>query len=422
MKNYPLPKLYLNGTLAEMSFWHCVYYFLASRGRKTNAQLQSWQTREEINPQEFVELSGLSRQALDKFRSEVLFNIDKNSPYHITEEQKVLAMNKYQEATTQDSLLIPCSFIQNGWLKTVNQTTNSRLGLAILNVLFRTYSQKDPFVDFRELRKRAKQPQKREPEIEPMETALTQLTNLGIIQTIYRNGEIKYALNTSALDTIPTTAASQPIVYSSELTQFIQQKKDAEPEKITLLLKCETIGRFDLNIHYQEIWRDLFYLRPPEYYLLEQQLQKVGQKLPAGDKRWQLFWADFGQIRRKATKKLASTKQEIDCSAGDSQQAILFLPTSPGVLLFAKLVVWVDDPDMLLTQMPIYLTLYGSPAQIIWQTTIGFEQLVLRGDITQAVKANQKSFTLQAQYPQPLPSVRLIAQLEGDWQPHKGRF
>lgn len=405
LTHYSVPKRFQNANAAEMLFWDAIYYSLAVHGEKYGRCGRAV----ELTLTKLNKLTGLSTPGLSKLKGH-LYGAD----HDFFEEEGVIQHSfrlispSYYQDIKKHCVKKPIGLIEQGWLRTLFQEQKSRFPIAILNrFLMRT--QRTSCISFDELHKRCKRPDKRQlPNRADIERALSLLMSFGLVES---SADDHYTFHASHLAHKPQKidAESRDSLPLSVLTL-----RETDQERYEKVLELLAVGNFNKPIHAEEIARDLRFVRNEEEYKLLVALSKKHHHRICSKTKWNNLWKLYCRNRLQQSKLRKGQVYYIDLFTKTCHRIQMALPSLESCgLRFAKLVIWVNDPDAMLDMSEgVTLNLLTNNISL-WNRVLHGEVHVIRHDITSSLKGKkQLPLTLNVQSGTHLPQVHIKANLE----------
>jgi hypothetical protein len=261
---------------------------------------------------------------------------------------------------------------------------------------------------------RCKHPRrKKPPDIGEIHKALALLQQLGLVEAAGQDG---FRLLRNRFD-IPAELAWQQLAEPAapEEPAPVRRAKAQDPERTGVALELVEAGNFDLAIHFDDIFRDLGYVRDPrELALLAQKVHKHRNK-PLTPDKWENCWRQYQRELKGNSRSLTSEKVRLDLSRAARREVELALPATAAVkLIWAKLVLWLNGPGGMF-YAPAY-TLHVQLVladEIIWQRRLTEEDEIVRRELSAHLKQHPQAICrLSVETDEPLRRVSIAAQLE----------
>jgi len=438
---YPIPIQFLKGNLADMAFYHVLFYMLSRRRPShiapwDDSENWSWRSekadehwrRVECTNEQFLSLTGLSPSGFNEFRNKLLQN-GRDEIYTIHEEvgsDFVLHMPHYDTAVKRRVIQIPVQFIENNWLHLMcdklAKGKSGRFRLAIINQFLRK-PKGQRVLSLPEIRRRTNLDNQTLPERKKVLATLDDLIQFGLIHAVA--GE-KYQLN-EAMFAQPAPQTTTTAVSHLSYPAIVQHALEENPALAELALECVEKGKFDIDENFDRIYRDLHYIDIElERGLLVDKVQRDENKIRSlpNDARWRAKWRGHKKalMRKSRSHAERSPKIPIPLDETGEQRVTLQIDHHGRLhngfrLHYAKLVIWInDDYDMFFAEMGLQLTLEGDDGRL-WEKAISLSDRLLRPDLTAMVQAGLASFVLSVQNEQPLWDATLSVQLEAYYLP-----
>ncbi|MEM7803086.1 MAG: hypothetical protein AAF633_28105 [Chloroflexota bacterium] len=139
--SYFLPLRYTRGTLAELLFWHGIYFLMASEGETVD----SGERAVVVTYEQLTGITGLSRKTIRKLLDRA---INEPAPFQITVEEGVkaytyrLILPHFDHAVCSKRAAIPYRFMTEEWISVLSappggQTRGSRFPITVLNLFLK---------------------------------------------------------------------------------------------------------------------------------------------------------------------------------------------------------------------------------------------------------------------------------------------
>lgn len=406
---YRVPVRYLNGNSADMLFWDAVYYLFECHGWTDPRR----QRHVETNNQQLMTLTGLSRRQINHQRNTIF---TQPAPYRLYEEESsepwayTFVLPDYEEVLRQDVIHKPVGLLEHGWLAHLYAISgNSRFPIIILNrFLARPQGRRELTVP--ELRQRCQHPERRTlPDTSQIYAGLELLVAWSLVS---RLDETTYRLNADRLAVAP--AAEEPPAPPPIEPPVLQAARQATPELAAYVAELADLGRFDLAAHAADMLRDVAYLRSPIEQDLLRQKVKRHRTAPPSPQRWRELWRGFCQSRTRRSERRAGRKHNLPFDEQAAHDVALVAPDMAACRLqWARLVLWLDDPDYILRDAASIDVQLSAAGRVLWQRPLTAEHEVMRHDLTALfARVTAPQLRLRAAAAAPLPRVTLSAQLE----------
>ena len=335
--SYKIPIRHLNGTAAGMNFWDAVYYLAAANGRV----IHSGECIIETSVGELTELTGLTRQSVAKLRATAggSGEVTEGAGFVFPETGRQgfeLFLHGYAKLT-KGIVWKPAGYVGNGWLKVLDTGPRmAHIPRRVLNIFFQKPRQRVYRVTRQELRARARKPKRKHPpEMVEIDRALALLIQLELLEMV----EGGYAVLWRTFGQ-PAATPRAPALPPDPLTHpAVIAALEKAPEQAQLALDLLRLGRYDLELHFAPIFRDLRFLRPADTPLLRRKTSRHRHK-PAEPGKWAYTWKRFQADLKKRTETVQSETLWLDMEpTGQAEGTLAFAPDlDPAALLWARLV------------------------------------------------------------------------------------
>ncbi len=402
---YAIPIRFLYGTAAEINFWDVVYF-----------QAHQGEGEFDTSTQELVERVGISRQMIGRLRRQAVEHGELIEDLSWVSGHRFVLRVPDFERLRKGVIWKPLGYVRNGWHHIVTPAIPKRvLNLYLQQPRQQVYNLGPQYIAAKCKRRYL---QSDERAVTPLNLAdvgkaLRLLMRLGLLTPEGDGFRLEWqAFNRSAPDDVPPFNAPDP-----RESALFRQAADTDPGRAERALEILETGRYRMEAHFSDIFRDLAYVRREDYQLLKAKAHRRRNR-PPNPNRWRNTWKAFQYELERRSAEIQGPKQTLGLEGTRPSvcQLGLNLDQIAGDVLAVRLVSRVEWPWHIETGRS------GEPTvklNLSLDDDLLFARAVEPGDAEVRYNLHPEAWpgataqlTLAARCDRPLPSVRVEAWLE----------
>lgn len=330
---YSVPIRFLHGTAAEINFWDVIYFRAHQAGGAFDTSTQ-----------ELVEQAGLSRQMIGRLRRGAIEHGELIQDVSWVGGNRFVLQVPACGRPAKGVVWKPLGYVCNGWHQVVTPAIPKRvLNLYLQRPRQWVYHLDPAYIAAKCKRRFLYQDRQSATPLNLVDVgkALRLLVRLGLLVPEGDGLRVDWeSFNRPA--PIDGPAFDEPDLR--EHPSF-RRAVAADPERAKRALELLDIGRYDMELHFSAILRDLAYVRESDYPVLKAKVYRHRNR-PPGSKRWLNTWRAFQYELKRRITEIRSPKSVLDLGETNSAACALALDLgqAQGCVLAVRLVSRVEWP------------------------------------------------------------------------------
>ncbi len=360
---YPIPIRFLYGTAAEINFWDVVFY----RAHQSEGEFDT-------STQELVAQTGLTRQMIGRLRQQALAAGDLYEDSSLHDGRRFVLRLPADLNLTKGVVWKPLDYVRNGWLHRVTPAVPKRvLNLYLQQPRQRVYRLTPVYIAAKCVRRFLYEVY--EPAVPLNQADIGKALRLLVRLGLFVPQDDGYRIAWETFATPAPAAGPDSDAPDWRGHPYYLQAAVLHADRAAQTLELVDVGNYDFETHFQEIFRDLAYVRLADYERLKARVQRYRHR-PPDKNRWRNVWRAFQRALQRQQTRFTGAKQVIPLENGGSRVTLsLDLGAREAEAVAVVLVSRLEWPWMLATQpsLPtVQLTLYAD-SQILyrWENTLG---------------------------------------------------